>query len=132
MNVRKHDCFQYGAVPTALDPRYEKCAMVGCPTIRLKKGAARVGRTRKSTRPTQAHRVLAILSDGAWHCGVEFVTLHPPILRYSARVSDLQEPGRGHRIESRPCRQHDHPVYEFRLLKEVQNASEAPRQEDAP
>jgi len=68
---------------------------------------------------TQRDRVLHALRDGAWHCGSEWLSSY--LYVYSQRISEInaEHPNpddslRPARIESRPCQQHDHGVFEYR------------------
>ena len=60
---------------------------------------------------TQRDRILQDLASGEWVCGSRWLSSY--LYVYSQRVSNVnaEEPGR---IESRPCQQHDHNVYEYR------------------
>lgn len=60
---------------------------------------------------TQRDRILQDLRDGAWHCGSEWLSSY--LYVYSQRCSEINAKER-RRIESRPCQQHDHGVFEYR------------------
>lgn len=60
---------------------------------------------------SQKDRVLRDLSDGSWHCGSEWLSSY--LYVYSQRISEINA-RENDRIESRPCQQHDHNVYEYR------------------
>lgn len=56
-------------------------------------------------------RILRDLSAGEWVCATQWLSSY--LYVYSQRISEInaKEPGR---IITRPCRQHDHKVYEYR------------------
>lgn len=74
-------------------------------------------------RPTQCERILAILSDGEWHSGEEFLAAR--ISRFHARFVELKRSRKyrhlmaGKTIESRPGQALDdgfRPFNEYRLV----------------
>lgn len=63
-------------------------------------------------------RILRDLSSGEWICGTRWLNSY--LYVYSQRISEINAehredaPHDNDRIESRPCQQHDHRVYEYR------------------
>jgi len=58
--------------------------------------------------------ILEDLEHSDWCCATRWMT-RPGGYLYSQRISDLNH--RGLDIQSRRCQQHDHGVYEYRLVK---------------
>ena len=55
--------------------------------------------------------LLADLANGEWVCGSHWYATYRPTFAQRFSEINAKEPGR---IESRPCQQHDHNVYEYR------------------
>lgn len=71
---------------------------------------------------TQRARVLSDLSSGKWVCGSRWLSSY--LYVYSQRISEINaETPSMPRILSRPCQQHDHPVFEY-----LDTKAAAPRQ----
>ena len=60
---------------------------------------------------TQRDRILQDLASGEWICGSRWLSSY--LYVYSQRISEINA-RENDRIESRPCQQHEHGVYEYR------------------
>lgn len=66
-------------------------------------------------KQTQLNQILTLLDDGSWHCTSQMAAMY--MVDYRRRIVDLKE--KGHKLESRRCTQHSHPMKEWRLLPEA-------------
>jgi len=72
-------------------------------------------------RPSQNERILELLGDGRWHSHHELYALH---CIFHSRKSELAE--RGYEIEQRRITVNGKPVWEYRLIGEVEAGADLP------